>query len=155
MNTVLLLQGPMGAGKTTFTRALGRGMGLSRPERVCSPTFNICLIHPGPVPLIHIDLFRLAPDDGAGLATPASFEALGLESLLDRLSEENPEADPEAGVLAVEWADLWFSAKTALDALALTLSRPDPAHRDLEARALGPRHRALLDRWNAVSDAGS
>lgn len=143
---VLLLEGPMGAGKTTFTRALGHGMKLNRPERVCSPTFNICLTHRGPVPLLHVDLFRLAPDGGMGPA-PASFEALGLEALLDRLADEEPDADAEEGVLAIEWSNLWQHA--ALDALTLRLSRPSPESRDVEAVAGGPRHASLLRRWIA------
>jgi tRNA threonylcarbamoyl adenosine modification protein YjeE len=142
--TVLFLEGPMGAGKTTFTRALGRGMALHRPDRVCSPTFNICLTHDGPVPLMHIDLFRLAPDDGTG-PMPASFEALGLEALLDRLTEDEPDTDTEAAVVVIEWSNLW--QHEALDALTIRLRRPEPESRDLEALAGGPRHGALLRRW--------
>lgn len=142
---VLLLEGSMGAGKTTFTRALARGMKLDRPDRVCSPTFNICLTHTGPVPLLHVDLFRLAPDDEQGVA-PASFEALGLDALLDSFAEEHPDADAEQGVLAIEWSNLWQHAE--LDALTLRLSRPNPESRDLEAIAGGERHAALLRRWD-------
>lgn len=132
----------MGAGKTTFTRALGRGMKLHRPQRVCSPTFNICLTHEGPVPLMHIDLFRLAPDEGAG-PMPASFEALGLEALLDGIVEDEP--DTAASVVVIEWSNLWQHAPA--EALTIRLSRPDAHSRDLEASAAGPRHGALLRRW--------
>ncbi len=141
--SVVLLEGPMGAGKTTFTRALGRGMKLTRPDRVCSPTYNICLTHPGPVPLVHVDLFRLAPDDDG--PTPASFEALGLEDLLDRVGDEDPGTEPDGSVLVVEWSNLWQHRD--LDALKVGLSRPEPACRDLAAVATGPRHAAILRRW--------
>ena len=145
--TVLLLEGPMGAGKTTFTRALGRGMKLHRPDRVCSPTFNICLTHDGPMPLMHVDLFRLAPDGEGPL--PASFEALGLASLLDQLAEDEPDADADAAVLVIEWSNLWCAG--AVDAMTIRLSRPEPESRDLEALAGGPRHEALLRDWAGVT----
>ena len=147
--TVLLLEGPMGAGKTTFTRALGRGMKLDRPDRVCSPTFNICLTHDGPTPLLHVDLFRLAPDDGRDEPVPASFEALGLASLLDRLAEDEPDADADAAVLVIEWSNLWRHDE--VDALTVRLSRPEPQSRDLEALAGGPRHAALLRQWAGLA----
>ncbi|MCA9715891.1 MAG: tRNA (adenosine(37)-N6)-threonylcarbamoyltransferase complex ATPase subunit type 1 TsaE, partial [Myxococcales bacterium] len=44
---VLLLDGPMGAGKTTFTRALAEGLGVDDPRQVRSPTFALCVEHPG------------------------------------------------------------------------------------------------------------
>ena len=44
---VILLRGPMGAGKTSLTRALARGLGVARPERVSSPTYTVCMVHPG------------------------------------------------------------------------------------------------------------
>ena len=56
---VVLLVGEMGAGKTTFTRALARGLGVLRPDRVCSPTFNLRVEHRGPRPLVHVVALRL------------------------------------------------------------------------------------------------
>lgn len=92
---VVLLVGQMGAGKTTFTRALARGLGVARPDRVCSPTFNLRVEHRGPRPLVHVDLCRFV-ELGPADATPiAALEALGLD-----------EVDPNA-VLVVEWADAW------------------------------------------------
>ncbi|MBK7825847.1 MAG: tRNA (adenosine(37)-N6)-threonylcarbamoyltransferase complex ATPase subunit type 1 TsaE [Nannocystis sp.] len=82
---VLLLDGPMGAGKTTFTRALAAGLGVAHAERVCSPTFTLCMVHagagPGPVTLIHVDLFRLADADDEGMGGVAGFDALDLEEI--------------------------------------------------------------------------
>ncbi|MGH7902686.1 MAG: tRNA (adenosine(37)-N6)-threonylcarbamoyltransferase complex ATPase subunit type 1 TsaE [Candidatus Dormibacteraceae bacterium] len=80
---LLLLAGPLGAGKTTFVRGLARGLGSTAP--VASPTFQLVRIYPGRMPLAHIDLYRLV----------ASIELadLGLEELL------------EDGVAAVEWGD--------------------------------------------------
>ncbi|MDU6479491.1 MAG: tRNA (adenosine(37)-N6)-threonylcarbamoyltransferase complex ATPase subunit type 1 TsaE [Corynebacterium kroppenstedtii] len=57
---VVVLDGPLGAGKTTFTQGLARGLHVS--GRVTSPTFTIAREHPGPVPLIHVDAYRLLGD---------------------------------------------------------------------------------------------
>lgn len=55
---VLLLEGDLGAGKTTFTGGVAEGLGVK--EDVISPTFNImkCYFH-GRIPLYHIDAYRL------------------------------------------------------------------------------------------------
>lgn len=63
---VLLLSGELGAGKTTFTRSLGEGLGVR--EGVISPTFVLSRVHPnlpeGPRPggpdLVHVDAYRLS-----------------------------------------------------------------------------------------------
>ncbi|KJQ55059.1 tRNA (adenosine(37)-N6)-threonylcarbamoyltransferase complex ATPase subunit type 1 TsaE [Microbacterium sp. SA39] len=57
---VLILTGPLGAGKTTFTRGLADGLGVRGP--VQSPTFVIARTHPslvGRPPLVHVDAYRL------------------------------------------------------------------------------------------------
>lgn len=58
---LLILTGPLGAGKTTFTRGLAEGLGVRGP--VQSPTFVIARTHPslvGRAPLVHVDAYRLA-----------------------------------------------------------------------------------------------
>lgn len=57
---LLVLTGPLGAGKTTFTRGLAEGLGVRGP--VQSPTFVIARTHPsliGGAPLVHVDAYRL------------------------------------------------------------------------------------------------
>jgi tRNA threonylcarbamoyl adenosine modification protein YjeE len=122
---VVLLRGDMGAGKTTLVRALARGLGVDRPERVSSPTYTICMIHPGDPALAHVDLFRLGEDGPVGAA---GFEALGLEH--DELG------GPDV-VLAVEWAEMW--ADPPKQHLSIRLSRVTgrPAIRRLELRGHG------------------
>lgn len=56
---VVALWGPMGAGKTAFTRGLARGLGVG--GRVHSPTFALVHEHSGRLPLYHMDLYRLVP----------------------------------------------------------------------------------------------
>ena len=80
---LLLLVGPLGAGKTTFVRGLARGTGSHDP--VASPTFVLVRKYHGRVPLAHVDLYRLdrAPE----------LRDLGLEELLDE------------GAVVIEWGD--------------------------------------------------
>ncbi|MFV2196543.1 tRNA (adenosine(37)-N6)-threonylcarbamoyltransferase complex ATPase subunit type 1 TsaE [Nocardiopsis sp. LOL_012] len=61
---VILLSGPLGAGKTTFTQGLGEGLGVR--GSVTSPTFVISRIHPsltGGPDLVHVDAYRLGGAD--------------------------------------------------------------------------------------------
>ncbi len=54
---LVLLSGPLGAGKTALVQGIGAGLGVS--GAVASPTFVIARVHPGPVPLVHVDAYRL------------------------------------------------------------------------------------------------
>lgn len=57
---LLVLTGPLGAGKTTLTRGIGEGLGVRGP--VTSPTFVLARTHPslvGGAPLVHVDAYRL------------------------------------------------------------------------------------------------
>jgi tRNA threonylcarbamoyladenosine biosynthesis protein TsaE len=83
LGDLLLLTGPLGAGKTTFVRGLARGVGSS--AHVSSPTFQLVRIYPGRLQLAHVDLYRLEAS--------AEIAVLGLDELLDQ------------GVVAVEWGE--------------------------------------------------
>ncbi|GLB61962.1 tRNA (adenosine(37)-N6)-threonylcarbamoyltransferase complex ATPase subunit type 1 TsaE [Cytobacillus sp. NCCP-133] len=80
---VLALEGDLGAGKTTFTKGLAQGLGITR--NVNSPTFTIIKEYQGRLPLYHMDVYRMED----------SFEDLGF----DEYFEGN-------GVTVVEWAHL-------------------------------------------------
>lgn len=79
---VITLNGDLGAGKTTFTKGLAKGLGIKR--NVNSPTFTIIKEYTGRLPLHHMDLYRL--DHGE--------EDLGLEEYFEG-----------QGVTVIEWAD--------------------------------------------------
>lgn len=85
---VILITGPLGAGKTAFVRGVAEGLGAS-PEDVSSPTFTLIQEYEGRIPLFHADLYRLTAVEAADL---------GLEET------------GEDGVLAVEWPDRWTNA---------------------------------------------
>src|SRR2546429_9967394 len=55
---VVLLEGELGAGKTTFVRGAARTLGVT--ATVTSPTFTIGQRYPADVPVAHVDLFRIA-----------------------------------------------------------------------------------------------
>jgi len=73
---LVALEGDLGAGKTVFVRGLAEGLGHD-PESVVSPSFVLAVEHPGGrIPLLHVDLYRLAA--GAGLDDLGIDEALAL-----------------------------------------------------------------------------
>ena len=81
---VIALLGDLGAGKTTLTQAIARGMGITAP--VTSPTYTLIQEIPGRIPLFHADPYRLErPEDALGF---------GFEEYFER-----------GGVVVVEWAD--------------------------------------------------
>lgn len=84
---ILLLKGPLGAGKTIFVKGLGAALGIS-PEEITSPSFTLVNLHEGRLRLFHIDLYRLSEG-------PTAAAAVDLEDLL---------ADGSA-VLVIEWAE--------------------------------------------------
>jgi tRNA threonylcarbamoyladenosine biosynthesis protein TsaE len=82
---VILLRGELGAGKTTLTRGIGSALGI---KDVSSPTFLISKIYQGgPLPLIHVDAYRLMGGELAG------FDDLDLESRIP------------TSITVVEWGD--------------------------------------------------
>jgi len=56
-NDVILLEGDLGAGKTTFSKGIGLGLGVKRT--INSPTFTIIKEYKGRLPFYHMDVYRL------------------------------------------------------------------------------------------------
>ncbi|MBA4393969.1 MAG: tRNA (adenosine(37)-N6)-threonylcarbamoyltransferase complex ATPase subunit type 1 TsaE [Desulfobacca sp.] len=82
---VLALYGELGAGKTCLVRGLAQGLGVDE-GLVASPSFSLINEYPGPVPLFHIDCYRLHLEE--------EIDELGLEEYLDG-----------PGVTVIEWAE--------------------------------------------------
>lgn len=88
---VVALTGPLGAGKTCFVQGLARGLGVPANVPVNSPTFILCNIYQGRLPLNHFDWYRLTDI--------RDLDALGCEEYFDG-----------EGITVVEWADKFPSA---------------------------------------------
>jgi tRNA threonylcarbamoyladenosine biosynthesis protein TsaE len=84
---ILLLSGPLGAGKTIFVKGICSALGIEE-EEVTSPSFTLVNPYAGRLQLYHLDLYRL--DEGASAA-----HAVDLDDLL---------AD-EKSVIVIEWAE--------------------------------------------------
>ena len=69
---VVVLEGVLGSGKTTFVKGIARGLGIK--ERVTSSSFTIISEYEGPFPLVHIDLYRTNSDE--------ELELLGLGEII-------------------------------------------------------------------------
>ena len=87
--SIVLLQGPIGAGKTSFVQGIAKGLSIS--EDVTSPTFALShYYNSGKIPLIHLDLYRLENSSSAK----------------EVFYSEEEEALQSEAILVIEWPEL-------------------------------------------------
>ena len=118
---VILLQGDLGAGKTTLTQGIARGLNITR--NVTSPTFNILKIYNGRMPLYHIDAYRME-----GLK-----QDLGLDDFLE-----------EDGLTVIEWSQ-FVPELIPHQYLQITISLQDGDTRNFDLEAVGEFYEKFLE----------
>ncbi|GIN93408.1 tRNA (adenosine(37)-N6)-threonylcarbamoyltransferase complex ATPase subunit type 1 TsaE [Siminovitchia terrae] len=118
---VLLLEGDLGAGKTTFTKGLASGLGIKR--NVNSPTFTIIKEYHGRIPLYHMDVYRLED----------SFEDLGFDEYFYG-----------DGVTVVEWAQ-FIEDQLPQSHLSLYIYHENQNQRRIVFQPTGTRYEALCE----------
>lgn len=120
---VITLEGDLGAGKTTFTKGLAKGLHIKRVVK--SPTFTIIREYQGRLPLYHMDVYRLEDSD----------EDLGFDEYFEG-----------EGVSVVEWAHIIeeFLPKDRLD---IVIRRSGDAERELTLEPKGERFYRLCEEF--------
>jgi tRNA threonylcarbamoyladenosine biosynthesis protein TsaE len=115
---LILVNGPLGAGKTLLTQGIGSALGISG---ITSPTFVISRVHQGELPLIHVDAYRLLIDGQANLY----LDDLDLDSALP------------GSVTVVEWGGA-EAARLSEDRLEVNIDRSEEV-RQVSAVGVGER----------------
>ena len=115
---LILINGPLGAGKTLLTQGIGSALGVSG---ITSPTFVISRVHQGTLPLIHVDAYRLLIDGQANLY----LDDLDLDSAL------------LGSVTVVEWGGA-EAARLSEDRLEINIDRSQEV-RQVSAVGVGTR----------------
>ena len=120
---VVALRGELGSGKTTLIQGIARGLGRS-PESIKSPTFVLMREHPGDIPLIHIDGYRL---EGA-----PSVSWLDLDLIFSPRK-----------ITLIEWAER-FGELLPDDRLEVLLEHVSTNRRRLKISGMGARATSLI-----------
>jgi tRNA threonylcarbamoyladenosine biosynthesis protein TsaE len=118
---LILVNGPLGAGKTVLAQGIGKGLGITD---ITSPTFVISRTHKGLLPMIHVDAYRLIDTENPSL-------------YLDDL-----DLDIENSVTVIEWGGA-ESARLSEDRLEIIINRTNDI-RQVEIKAIGGR-------WNGFA----
>jgi tRNA threonylcarbamoyladenosine biosynthesis protein TsaE len=113
---LVLVNGPLGAGKTVLAQGVGAGLGVTG---ITSPTFVISRVHKAAIPFIHVDAYRLVDSENPNL-------------YLDDL-----DLDIANSITVIEWGGA-ESARLSEDRLEITIDRSSD-ERTVEIKAVGPR----------------
>jgi tRNA threonylcarbamoyladenosine biosynthesis protein TsaE len=126
---LVVLTGPLGAGKTALAQGIGVGLGVT--GEVTSPTFVIARVHRGPLPLVHADAYRI--------------------SAVDEIDDLDLDASLEDSVTVVEWGEGLVERLTEAY-LEVRIERRDDESRRIE---LVPHGGGWAQRLDAIDYARS
>ena len=128
---LILLDGDLGAGKTTLTQGIAQGLGIKRPIK--SPTFTLIREYQsGRIPLYHMDMYRLEN---------SSADELGLSEYFNG-----------DGAVVIEWSQ-FIKDLLPTSYLRIVLKQQQPTSRELTFQALGCRYQQLLQQFQqALAD---
>ena len=113
---LVLVNGPLGAGKTVLAQGVGEGLGITG---ITSPTFVISRVHKAAIPFNHVDAYRLVDSENPNL-------------YLDDL-----DLDIANSITLIEWGGA-ESARLSEDRLEITIDRSSD-ERTVEIKPVGPR----------------
>jgi tRNA threonylcarbamoyladenosine biosynthesis protein TsaE len=122
---LIALSGELGAGKTTFVKALARGLGIPE-DGVSSPSYTLLNEYNGRIPMYHFDLYRLE----------------GADDVDDLGFDEYMEGD---GLAVVEWADVAPQILPS-EYLEIKIMISGEENRDLELKGIGERYVKIVER---------
>jgi len=132
---VIALSGDLGAGKTCFVQGAAEALGVT--ERVTSPTFILVREHPGRIPVLHMDVYRLN--------NLQELTDLGYEEFLD-----------PTRVVFIEWGDA-IGPLLPTEFLEIAITVPSEEERSIDVHAHGEgwnrrlaNANAALERWSAA-----
>lgn len=128
---LILLDGDLGAGKTTLTQGIAQGLGIKRPIK--SPTFTLIREYQsGRIPLYHMDMYRLEN---------SSADELGLSEYFNG-----------DGAVVIEWSQ-FIKDVLPTSYLRIVLKQQQPDSRELNLQAVGCRYQQLLQQFQqAIAD---
>jgi tRNA threonylcarbamoyladenosine biosynthesis protein TsaE len=111
--SVIALRGGLGAGKTCLVKGIARGLGIT--ETITSPTYCIVCEYPGPIPLYHIDAYRLNSDE--------DFENTGAGEYIGK------------GIVVIEWSER-IPHSIPPDAILITIEITGPNERKIHIKGI-------------------
>ncbi len=112
---VITLNGDLGAGKTTFTKGIAKGLGVERT--VNSPTYTIVKEYKGRLPLYHMDVYRLENQE----------EDIGFDEYFNG-----------EGVSVVEWSK-FIDEFLPEERLEIEINKVSEEHRELQLKPIGDK----------------